>query len=116
MTSSVVQKRGEIWFVDFSPTVGHEQSGLRPCVIVSANPFNSSPAGLVIVCPMTTRNRNIPAHVRLEIGEGGLREVNFVKTDNVRSISKERLKNRVGTVAPSSLTRIDQCLRFLLAL
>ena len=114
--NSVNPKRGEIWFADFSPTVGREQSGLRPCVVVSANQFNESYAELVMVCPTTTKDRRIRSHIRLEAGEGGLRDVSFVKTDNLRSVSKERLRNRIGMLTGSSLNQIEQCLRFLLDL
>ncbi len=72
--------RGEIWLVNLDPTIGREQAGERPVVILSTDRFNRGPAGLVIVAPMTTRDRRLPLHVAVDPPEGGgtqalLREV-----------------------------------------
>jgi mRNA interferase MazF len=45
--------RGEIWLADLNPTRGHEQAGARPVLIISTDPFNYGPAGLVFVLPLT---------------------------------------------------------------
>jgi mRNA interferase MazF len=65
--------RGDIWFLDLNPTRGHEQAGVRPAVVVSADLFDQGPAGLVVVLPMTTTWRRIPLHVSVEPPEGGVR-------------------------------------------
>ncbi|HEY3999133.1 MAG TPA: type II toxin-antitoxin system PemK/MazF family toxin [Candidatus Xenobia bacterium] len=65
--------RGEIWLADMDPVRGHEQGGRRPVLVVSVDPFNQGPAGLVIVLPMTSRARGIPSHGVVEPPEGGLR-------------------------------------------
>lgn len=53
-------KKGEIWLVDLNPSRGHEQRGIRPAVVVSVDEFNSCPADLVVVVPITSKNKNIP--------------------------------------------------------
>ena len=63
MNSGVSPTRGEIWEVDLNPTVGREQSGRRPALIVSDNALNSGPRGLVVVIPVTGTFRGLPTHV-----------------------------------------------------
>jgi len=48
-------RRGEVWFADLNPTLGHEQSGRRPILIVSADAYNTSRVGLVIALPLTSK-------------------------------------------------------------
>lgn len=72
--------RGEIWFVDLNPARGHEQVGKRPALIVSVDLFNSGPAGLIVVLPITIKEKGIPFHVEIYPQEGGLKEKSFIKT------------------------------------
>ena len=62
--------RGEIWLADLNPTRGHEQAGARPVLIISTDPFNHGPAGLVFVLPLTRTDRRIPIHVLIDPPEG----------------------------------------------
>jgi mRNA interferase MazF len=60
--STVSPARGEVWMVDFDPTKGHEQGGRRPALVVSVDVFNSGPAELVIVLPITKSNHRRLVH------------------------------------------------------
>lgn len=108
--------RGEIWLADLNPVRGREQAGMRPCLVISVDPFNQSPAGLAIVIPMTTHARKIRTHVPITPPEGGVREVSFVKCEDVRSVSTERLVTRWGLVLPPTLAAIEDRLRILMGL
>ncbi len=109
--------RGEIWLVNLDPTVGREQAGERPVVIVSTDRFNRGPAGLVIVAPMTTRDRRLPLHVLVDPPEGGVRRRSFVKCEDVRSISKDRLSGtRWGALSRRTMAEVEDRLRILLDL
>ena len=108
--------RGEVWQADLSPTKGHETRGTRPCLIVSVDPFNHGPAGLVVVLPITTRDKGIPLHVAVDPPEGGLTRRSFVKCEEPRSISKDRLTKRTGELAPPTLEEVGDRLRILLGL
>lgn len=109
--------RGEVWLVDLDPAVGREQAGERPVVVVSADRFNRGPAGLVIVAPMTTRDRRLPLHVAVDPPEGGVRRRSFVKCEDVRSISKDRLSGtRWGALSARTMAKIEDLLRILLDL
>lgn len=80
--------RGEIWTVNLDPTKGREQAGNRPALVVSVDQFNHGAAELVIVCPITSKDKNIPTHIRINPPEANLTLVSFVKCEDVRSISK----------------------------
>ncbi|MBI4352670.1 MAG: type II toxin-antitoxin system PemK/MazF family toxin [Candidatus Omnitrophica bacterium] len=108
--------RGEIWTVNLNPARGHEQAGLRPALIVSVDPFNHGPADLVVVVPMTTKEKHIPFHVPVEADDTGLTKRGFIKCEDIRSISKERLGRPVGAVSPRVLNSVEERLRILLGL
>jgi mRNA interferase MazF len=107
---------GEVWFADLQAGRGHEQTGTRPVVVVSVDTFNHGPAELVVVVPMTTTSRHVPLHVLIEPPEGGVRQRSFIKCEDVRSISTQRLIDYWGTVTPSTLQTIQHRLRLLLGL
>ncbi|MEP6901779.1 MAG: type II toxin-antitoxin system PemK/MazF family toxin [Actinomycetota bacterium] len=108
--------RGEIWLVNLDPTLGREQAGTRPALVISENLFNQSYAELVIVIPITSQNKNIRSHVPIAKGEGGLEMESYAKCEDVRSISKQRLKKKLGKVSPSTIEYVEEKLRFLMAL
>ena len=87
-------RRGEIWLADLGTGRGHEQTGQRPVLVVSDDAFNAGLAGLVMVVPYTSKvskSKNIPAHIRVDPPEGGLKTPSVILCDQVRTISKERL-------------------------
>jgi mRNA interferase MazF len=108
--------RGEIWLVDLNPTRGREQGGRRPGLVVSVDLFNQGPAGLVIVIPITTKEKGIPLHVEIKAPEGGLTKRSFIKCEDIRSVSRERLVQRLGQVTRNTLDAMEDRLRILLNL
>lgn len=108
--------RGEVWMVDLDPTVGHEQAGKRPAVVVSADPLNHGPANLAIIVPLTSRQRGIPFHVPIAPEEGGLGRVSYAKCEDIRSASSERLLRRMGRVTDATMRRVEAGVRVVLGL
>lgn len=108
--------RGDIWLVNLNPTMGREQRGIRPCLVVSADPLNHGPAELAIVLPITSKNKGIPSHVAVLPPQGGLKQPSFVKCEDVRSISTMRLLERWGKIDPHTLDSVAYRLRLLLDL
>src|SRR5438046_9651177 len=92
-------RRGEIWFGDLDPVRGHEQGGARPVLVVSWDEYNRGPAGLLVVLPLTSRDRRIALHVRVAPPEGGLRRPSVIECDAVRSAARERLTEPSGVVS-----------------
>lgn len=113
---SISPVRGDIWLVDLNPIKGREQAGMRPCLVVSVDTFNQSPAELVIAIPLTTKAKGIRTHVPLAPPEGGVRERSFIKCEDVRSLSAERLTARWGAVSMATIRQVEDCLRILMGL
>ena len=108
--------RGDVWVADLNPTRGREQAGRRPVLVVSDDALNRGPADLVIVLPITSTLRPIPSHVRLQPPEGGLKNPSAVLCEAVRSIAKQRLVTRWGTVPAAKMATIEDVLRILMRL
>ena len=108
--------RGEVWLSDLDPIRGHEQAGRRPVLVISVDRFNSGPSGLVIVIPITSRPKKATSHVEIIPPEGGVRRDSYIKCEDVRSISKERLIERWGAVTEATLTATALRLRLLMNL
>lgn len=114
--TSIKPSRGDIWLVDLNPTRGHEQAGKRPCLVVSVDLFNQGASGLAVVLPITSTDKGIPFHVEVNPPEGGLTQTSFIKCEDVRSISVERLDQKWGVVSATTMNIIEERLRILLGL
>jgi len=84
--------------------------------VVSASLFNQGPSGLVIILPLTTRDKRIPTHIRIAPPEGGLPAVSFIKCEDIRSVSTERLTRRWGAITPAVMEQVEDTMRILLEL
>jgi mRNA interferase MazF len=102
--------------VSLNPTVGHEQAGRRPAVVISEDAFNSGPADLVVLLPITSTLKPIPSQIRLSPPEGGLDRESAVLCEAVRSVSRQRLIRRLGAVSAARLALVEDALRILLRL
>jgi mRNA interferase MazF len=108
--------RGEIWEVNLNPTVGREQSGRRPVLIVSDNELNSGPRRLVVVIPVTGTSRGFADPTpRSFPPEGGLAKPSVIMVEQVRSVSKDRFGHH-GVVRQATMDQVDQILRIVLRL
>jgi mRNA interferase MazF len=107
---------GDVWQADLDPTIGHEQAGVRPVVVVSADAFNRNPSNLVIVVPVTRKYRGNPFNVQILPQEGSLANRSYAMWEMIRSISGARLRYRLGRVDPHEMAEIQDRLRVLLAL
>lgn len=96
---------GQIVWVNLSPVVGSEQSGHRPAVIISGNDYLASVPNVLVVLPITTRDRGLPNHVRLG-GDLGLHAESFAMTEQPRTIDRRRITRNVGRVDAATLQEI----------
>lgn len=108
--------RSEVWTVNLNPTRGREQRGLRPALVISVNEFNHGPADLVTVIPLTGTDRGIPFHTRVDPPEGGLTKSSFILCDQSRTISRDRLENRLGSIGAETMAKVEDNLKVLLGL
>ncbi|CAB3751509.1 type II toxin-antitoxin system PemK/MazF family toxin [Paraburkholderia humisilvae] len=91
-------ERGEVWLVALDPTVGSEIQKTRPCVVVSPPELNEY-LNTVIVAPMTTGSRSAPFRVGLTFA----RKRGLILLDQIRTVDKERLVRRVGSISGQAL-------------
>ncbi len=108
--------RGEIWLVTLDPTIGREQAGTRPALVISDDLFNQSHAELVVVLPITSKSKAIRSHVEIVPPEGGLNVTSYIKCEDVRSISIQRLSRSLGKVTADTMDEVESRLRFILAI
>jgi mRNA interferase MazF len=108
--------RGEIWMVDLNPVRGHEQAGLRPCLVVSVDLFNHGPADLLVVLPVTSKDKQISLHVPIEPQVSGLAVRCYIKCEDIRSISKDRLMQQRGNASKEVMVLVEDRLQILLQL
>lgn len=109
-------RRGEIWLADLHPTRGREQTGRRPVLVLSIDAFNSGPADLIVVLPLTSTIRDISLHVVVEKGDAGVRNRSAILCEAIRSISKERLLSRWGALSTDAIAEMEDRVRILLGL
>jgi len=85
MVKDYIPKQGDIVFVDFNPTKGHEQSGARPAIVISNNVFNKN-TKMAMMCPITSNIKDFPTHYILEDSK---RIKGSVLCEHIRSIDFE---------------------------
>jgi mRNA interferase MazF len=114
----MVMRRGEIWWASLPEPAGSGPGYRRPCLIVSANPFNESRINTVIAVVITSNLRlaDAPGNVRLPSRGTGLSKPSVANVSQVITIDKSFLSERVGRVASLLMIAIDDGLRLALAL
>jgi mRNA interferase MazF len=107
--SDSTPERGEVWLAALDPVRSGEQGGTRPALVVSRDSFNGWPVGLVVVVPITTRDRGFAHHIALR--GGGLDRRSFAIPEYVRSIAQARLRRRLGAAEQAGVIAVDEWLR-----
>ncbi len=101
-------RQKEIWLTDLNPVKGSEQSGLRPVVIISGDMLNSL-LPIVITCPLTTKVKNMKGNIVLHPNHTNhLESASEILTFHIRSLSKDHLVKKIGTITDQELTQIKQ--------
>ncbi|WP_026452493.1 type II toxin-antitoxin system PemK/MazF family toxin [Aequorivita capsosiphonis] len=102
--------QGDIYEVYLDPTIGSEQSGRRPAVIISGNLVNSL-VNTVIICPLTSKLKHYQGNLIVEpTSENGLPQTSEVMTIHIRSIAKERLKTKYGKLTKPEFNQVVESL------
>ncbi len=109
--------RGAVVVVELDPTVGHEQHGLRPCVVVSdPDVISDQRFPQVCVVPVTGTPGEGLLYPPLAPGQSGLAKKSFARIDHLRSIDKRRIRRVFGELAPEDIAAIDEGLAVFLGL
>ena len=104
-------KRGDIYYADLSPVVGSEQGGVRPVLIVQ-NDIGNKFSPTVIAAAITSQRdkTNLPTHIELNAVNTGLMKNSIVLLEQVRTIDKHRLKEKMGELDNNSMNRVNNAL------
>jgi mRNA interferase MazF len=110
-------KRGDLLWVDLSPTKGSEQTGRRPVVVIQ-NDIGNEVAPTVIIAPLTTRGftKHYPINVHVPKGVAGLSQHSTILLSQIRTIDKSRLGQKMGHLPASYLQQVDQAIKVSLGL
>jgi len=104
-------KRGEIYYADLSPVIGSEQGGMRPVLIVQ-NDVGNKHSPTVIAAAITSQKEKsrLPTHISIGARDCGLAKDSVVLLEQVRTLDKKRLKERMGELDGGSMHKVDSAL------
>lgn len=111
MTIMIV-KRGEIYYADLSPVVGSEQGGVRPVIIIQ-NDMGNRHSPTVIISAITSQidKAKLPTHVEISSEEYGLNKDSVVLLEQIRTLDKRRLKEKIGQMTDKDMVKVDKALK-----
>ena len=110
-------QRGEVYTADLSGSVGHEQTGQRPVVVIQNDVGNQHSETVIVACITSKKlGRGFPTHVSIHLDEGMLSYNSRVLLEQIRSIDKRRIVNRIGHADEVSMRMLDKALAVSLAL
>ena len=101
-------KRGDIYYADLSPVVGSEQGGVRPVLIVQNDTGNRySPTVIAAAITSQTNKAKLPTHINIAAPDSGLPRDSVVLLEQIRTLDKRRLRERMGRVDGALMGKID---------
>ena len=104
-------KRGEIYFADLSPVVGSEQGGVRPVLVVQNDVGNKySPTVIAAAITSQLEKAKLPTHIQLPAEKYGLPKNSIVLLEQIRTIDKKRLKEKIGELPIIEMTKVNEAL------
>jgi len=108
----MVIKRGDMFYADLSPVVGSEQGGVRPVLIIQNDMGNKySPTVIAAAITSQTNKTKLPTHIEIDSQQCGLKNDSVVLAEQIRTIDKSRLKEKIGHIDDSNvINRINNAL------
>ncbi len=113
--SNISIKRGDLFWVNLNPTKGSEQAGRRPVVVIQ-NDIGNQLAPTVIIAPLTTKSysKEYPTNVNLPKGAAGVKTNSTILLSQIRTIDKERLELRIGTLTSNHISKLNAAIKISL--
>ncbi|NLN86065.1 MAG: type II toxin-antitoxin system PemK/MazF family toxin [Syntrophomonadaceae bacterium] len=110
-------KRGEIYFAQLNPVVGSEQGGIRPVLVVQNDVGNQySPTTIVLAITSQINKAKLPTHVELKANSYGMERDSVILTEQIRTIDKTRLKQRIAVLDEATMVKVNEALAISLEL
>lgn len=116
MTTLTV-KRGDIFYADLSPVIGSEQGGIRPVIIIQ-NDIGNKYSPTIIIAAITSQinKAKLPTHVEISSEEYGLNKDSVVLLEQIRTIDKKRLKEKIGKMSDRDVEKVNLALMISLGI
>src|SRR5690554_2438618 len=110
-------KRGDIFYADLSPVVGSEQGGVRPVLVVQ-NDIGNKYSPTIIIAAITSQinKARLPTHIEITAPEYGLPKDSVVLLEQIRTIDKKRLREKIGRFSDEMMREVDEALRISIGL
>jgi len=107
----VVVKRGDIFYADLSPVVGSEQGGVRPVLVVQNDVGNRfSPTVIIAAITSQINKAKMPTHIEISAEEYGLSKDSVILLEQIRTIDKKRLRERIGHLDEELMKRVNDAM------
>ena len=107
----MIVKRGDIFYADLSPVIGSEQGGIRPVLVVQNDVGNKySPTIIAAAITSKINKAKLPTHIEIDAQVYGLSKDRVILLEQVRTIDKQRLKERMGSIDGTSMDMVDRAI------
>lgn len=104
-------KRGDMFYADLSPVIGSEQGGIRPVLIIQNDVGNKySPTVIAAAITSQTNKNKLPTHINIPSKEYGLMKDSVILAEQIRTIDKSRLKEKIGQIDPMTMNEVNNAL------
>lgn len=115
--NDLIVKKGEIYFADLSPVIGSEQGGVRPVLVVQNDVGNKySPTVIVAAVTSQINKAKLPTHVEIPAEGHGLAKDSVVLLEQLRTIDKKRLREKIGHIDEKSIEKTNEALTISLGI
>ncbi len=112
----MIPKRGDVFLVDFDPTIGAEIQKTRPALILQNDIYNQYSATTIVAAITAAGKKSFPVQVEVSAGGGGLDRNSLIQLNQIRTIDKSRLIHKLGQVDKSTMRKVDTALGISLGL
>jgi len=113
----MIIRRGEIFYADLNPVVGSEQGGTRPVLVIQNDIVNQySPTTIIAAITSQITKAKLPTHVEVRARRSGLERDSVILTEQIRTIDKSRLKEKVAVLDEEVMLRVDEAIEISLGL
>lgn len=109
-------RRGDLFYADLSPVVGSEQGGVRPVLVVQNDIGNKYSPTIIIAAITSQMNKaKLPTHIEIKAENFGLSKDSVILLEQIRTIDRKRLREKIGKLDEPSMERVDDAIRISLA-
>lgn len=113
----MVVKRGDVFYADLSPVIGSEQGGVRPVLVIQNDVGNKySPTIIIAAITSQINKAKLPTHIEINAEDFGLPKDSVVLLEQIRTIDKKRLREKIGRFDEDMMSNVNECLKISIGL